>query len=347
MATVERKEDLLLFSEKYQDRITRQAVLDPTRLKALRLWQDEINRILALPISQRLTERKLHEQFLTDMFVSILGYTKRRAGQEHWTLESEYTTDVDRTRPDGVLGFFGAEHGEKNIQVVIELKGPGTDLDLRQNRKQDRRTPVDQAFSYAHKYDDVGWVIVSNYSELRLYKANSSKYAVHFDLTRIADDERQLKLFFLLLSRDNLLQRDGDSISDRIFIEREEELQRITREFYNDYKNTRLKTAEHILKNSPDKNVDHAVGLAQTILDRILFIAFLEDFNLIPHDTIAKAFETRNPFNPAPVWENFKGLFKAMDLGSEPLSIPAYNGGLFQENAAIQSLSLDDDVLER
>lgn len=257
-----RKEDLSLLSQAYQDRIVQSAHVNETARHAMKLWQSEINGILRSPKAQRPTERDLHEQFFTDILVNVLGYEKRTAGQSAWTLRSEYVTDVDKTRPDGVLGFFADEGSRQNVQVVIELKGPGVDLDLRQNRKQDRRTPVDQAFSYAHKFDDVSWVIVSNYSEVRLYNKRSSKYALQFDLTKITDNEHDLKLFILLLWKGNLITDQGISTTSALYAQRVEELEQITNRFYADYGRVRLATARNILKNNPGIIVDTAVTYA-------------------------------------------------------------------------------------
>lgn len=335
-----------MFSEKYQQRIIRAVTVSDQQHRALQLWQQEINRILATPRKTRPSERDLHEQFFSDVFVKALGFEKRSAGRDAWTLASEYVTDVDKTRPDGVLGFFNGQRSDHDIQVVIELKGPGVDLDLRQTRARDRRTLVDQAFSYAHKFDHVEWVIVSNYSELRLYNKRSSKYALHFDLTKIATDLPQLKLLLLLLSKNNFIAASGISTTSALFADREEELKRITDDFYRDYKVVRLETAKNILKNNRQISPDTAVTFAQVILDRILFAAFLEDLRLIPAETIEKAFKTQNPFQPTPVWENFKGLFEAMDKGNPALAIPAYNGGLFRRHPAINRLQLDDGLFE-
>ena len=35
------------------------------------------------------------------------------------------------------------------------------------------------------------------------------------------------------------------------------------------------------------------------------------------------------PYHPRPIWDNFRGLFQAINAGNEMLGIPAYNGGLF------------------
>ena len=57
-----------------------------------------------------------------------------------------------------------------------------------------------------------------------------------------------------------------------------------------------------------------------------------------------RAFEHSDPFNPRPVWENFRGLFRSINAGNEALQIPAYNGGLFADDPVIDRLNVPDDV---
>ncbi|WP_419594366.1 hypothetical protein [Thiolapillus sp.] len=46
------------------------------------------------------------------------------------------------------------------------------------------------------------------------------------------------------------------------------------------------------------------------------------------------------------MYENFKGLFKAIDQGNKHLGIPAYNGGLFAPDEALDALVVSDAVCE-
>ena len=71
----------------------------------------------------------------------------------------------------------------------------------------------------------------------------------------------------------------------------------------------------------------------QKLLDRVLFMAFAEDRGLLPVETIRKAYEHRDPYNPRPVWENFRGLFGHINRGNAALGIHAYNGGLVRRRS--------------
>jgi type I restriction-modification system DNA methylase subunit len=88
----------------------------------------------------------------------------------------------------------------------------------------------------------------------------------------------------------------------------------------------------------------NAIEHAQTILDRVLFIAFAEDNGLLPEETIRKALAQQNQFAPIALWEIFKGLFDAIDTGNTPAGIPAYNGGLFAPDAVLNSFHVPDEL---
>jgi hypothetical protein len=45
-----------------------------------------------------------------------------------------------------------------------------------------------------------------------------------------------------------------------------------------------------------------------------------------------------------PIWQNFRGLFHAIDEGNAGLNIPAYNGGLFAADPAMDALQVPDQV---
>lgn len=173
--------------------------LKPALRVALQRWQAHMRAVMTEPAPRRPRERDLQALFFEQVFVAGLGYRQSANAAGPPTLRAEMRTDVDWTRPDGVLGRHVRDGRTDDIRAVIELKRPGAPLDQRQNRPQDRRTPIDQAFSYAHKFDAVDWVIVSNFTELRIYRAGSSKYGERFDLLTLADKPAALKLFQALL----------------------------------------------------------------------------------------------------------------------------------------------------
>ena len=73
-----------------------------------------------------------------------------------------------------------------------------------------------------------------------------------------------------------------------------------------------------------------------------LLRAFCEDRGLLPAESLKRAFEHRDPYDPNPLWQNFRGLFRAIDEGNAGLNIPAYNGGLFASDPALDALQVPD-----
>src|SRR5205814_1939807 len=74
------------------------------------------------------------------------------------------------------------------------------------------------------------------------------------------------------------------------------------------------------------------------------FCAFSEDRGLLPADTVKRAYQHSDPYNPRPIWDNFRGLFRAIDQGSAALGIPRYNGGLFADDPLLNRLIVPDEV---
>ena len=152
-------------------------------------------------------EEEFQGVFLQDIFTTVLGAVNKADGKTEWNLEHESKTKMDGQKADGALGFFDI-NGKKDVKVVIELKASKISLDIRQKRVGDTRTPVEQAFGYAPKFEgSCKWVIVSNYKEIRLYKANNMlEYQVFF-LKNLKDD-LEFKKFIYLLSFENLVKTD-------------------------------------------------------------------------------------------------------------------------------------------
>ena len=95
-------------------------------------------------------EESLKDGFLLQIFGDVLKYVKITDSKE-WNLAMELKTKIDGQKADGVLGFFNNK--KESVRVVIELKGPYVDLEARQRRQGENRTPIEQAFGYVPKYD--------------------------------------------------------------------------------------------------------------------------------------------------------------------------------------------------
>lgn len=321
-----------LFNRKTLKRHIKPAPIPADHLAALDAWADMIRsgRVYALK------ETALHGQFAAKIIEGVLGY-HGPAGGADYTVATEQA--ILRGSVDLALGRFGGKTPE--ILAPFELKGADTrDLDAIMPGRN--KTPVQQAWEYAMNARGVKWVLVSNMIELRLYGFGEGTTAYEaFQLDRLTDPDEYAR-FMLLLSADNLLSgRTLDLLKQSRAEDRD-----ITDSLYHDYKALRLKLIGAVQAADPAIAPLDAIAVAQKILDRVLFIAFAEDTGLLPDNTLSQAFVTRDPYNPRPVWDNFRGLFNAIDKGSDALKIPRYNGGLFRQDDTINALALPDDVCE-
>lgn len=310
------------------------------RRKALNKWIKNLEN----GVLDKSKEEEFQGEFLYDIFTTVLRAVNKSDGKNEWNLERETKTKLDGQKADGVLGFFDAD-GKKDVRAVIELKGAKVSLDVRQKRVGDTRTPVEQAFNYAPKYGkNCQWVIVSNYKEIRLYRANDmTEYQVFF-LEKLKDD-LEFKKFIYILSFYALI---GTEKKKAKTIELSEEYQKnqaeIEKKFYNEYKAIRLHIFENMRKNNPAVNENTIIEKVQKLLDRFLFICFCEDKGLLPNEIFYKTLEKGKNFGD--VFEVFKMLCNWINLGNSRENISHFNGGLFKNDDILESLYVDNEVFE-
>ncbi|QED23005.1 Eco57I restriction-modification methylase domain-containing protein [Candidatus Deianiraea vastatrix] len=290
-------------------------------------------------------EEQLQTDFLNDIFGDILGYAYKR-GETETNLEKEEKTELDGQKPDGILGFF--THENKNCRVVIELKDQKTSLDAKQNRQKDNRTPVEQAFGYVSKYQGTEFVIVSNFKEIRLYKSNYQGKYHEFKIEELARSEAKQREFFLLLSKNNLFTTEkSTSPTHKLLEDNTKEEESIEKRFYNDYKDLRKKLFNHLREQNPTKEPTNLLSKTQKLLDRVIFVCFCEDLNLLPDKIFTKLLKTtQEAFVEITIWQQIKGLFNAIDKGGREKNINKFNGGLFARDIELDELVLQDDILK-
>jgi type I restriction-modification system DNA methylase subunit len=292
-------------------------------------------------------ETSVQGQFLAKVFERVLGYTSiSGAGGGEWNQVAEYTSALDSSQADGALGFFTAD--TKIVRAVVELKDAKADLDKKQQRLN-HLTPVEQAFNYANKNGSgCGWVIVSNFVEIRLYKSSSSLEYERFILTEL-DDEANFKRFYFLLCKDHLMAKSGKSLVDRIYDDNEQAQEEISMKFYSDYKKLRTDLYEALKIHNEDINPLLLFSKAQKVLDRFIFICFCENRMLLPQGIFRSVIDAaKNSFvmSQNRLWEQLKGLFHSIDHGNPSMQINGYNGGLFKHDEELDSLIIPDNVLE-
>ena len=298
----------------------------------LQSWRERIETGSLL----RQTEVAIHAPFMQNIMVEVLGYTPFGTG-DYWTIAREY--GVAGGAVDLALGYFSDQKTGNRVLAPFELKGARTrDLDAIMPGRH--KTPVQQAWEYARDIKGALWVLVCNYVELRLYAVGETSLVYErFNLDELTDP-RQYARFILLLHADNLLGGNTAKLLNQSLLADKE----ITAQLYEDYKSLRELLISCLIRDNPEIAASSLIAPAQKLLDRFLFIAFAEDKGLIPETSIQKARQHADPYNPRPIYENFKGLFRAVDQGSTALSIPAYNGGLFAEDDLLNRLRVADEV---
>ena len=251
-------------------------------------------------------ETSLHHHFVQKILIEVLGY-QSFSSTTVYSLYPEYP--VGKGRVDIALGHFSHQH--QQLMAPLELKGAKT-KDLEAIMPGRHKSPVQQAWEYAMDAVGAKWVLVSNYLEIRLYAIGYGRqiYEV-WDLLKLTDPLEYTR-FILLLSKDNLLE----GLTEQLLKASEQIDKEITNQLYQDYKNLR-DTLIHTLKtDNPIIDELDLIYYAQLILDRILFIAFAEDTGLLPRNSLKTAYQYQDPYQPRPIWENFKGLFQQFTLYS-------------------------------
>jgi len=314
------------------------------KMSRVKRWKQNLRK------NKGINEEQLQGAFLNGIFGIILNYTDvTNAVDDRYTMKTEPSTEVDATKPDGSLGLF-INNGKHRTKAVIELKGPDKSLDNKQKRSgKDYGTPVEQAFNYATKYDGCKWVIVSNMIEIRLYKYTRGQGHYEEFLIPELDQEENFKKFALLLSQENLINKNEKSLTEKLSEETVTHEEDISTKFYNLYKTMRIELFEHLKANNEAYDSTFLLEKAQKFLDRIIFICFCEDLGLLPTETLHSAIERgKSSFVPdeTEIWKQMRGVFKSIDKGNPEHNINAYNGGLFKYDESLDGLTIKNEFFE-
>jgi len=341
-----------IFSTKFLDNKLRNDTLD--HVKDLEHKQLILKRWISAIENDSINwsnETQIDITFLNDIFGEVLDYEYLIDKSQVNLLPKQ---NIESKEPDAILGYFSREKNlagfenqqtlQRDIKAVVELKDSRTDLDRIQNRVE-KISPVTQAFEYARKAGiNCKWIIVSNFRTIRLYNKESDKY----EIFNIADlnDNYQLKRFFYFLHKDRLIFTAGESPVDAMYRERQEEEVRITNEFYNKFKDIRLLLFEHLQKNNPQIDKLICLEKAQKLLDRIIFICFCADLEILPPKILQNIKLDSNKayyFSDNILWRNLIEFFSSVDKGNT--RIAKLNGGLFAKDEVLNSLEIKDKTL--
>jgi type I restriction-modification system DNA methylase subunit len=310
---------------KYLKNLDRQVLLDK--------WNAYKNHFLNPSVQvdiRNLKEEQYQGEFLEDLFVKILGYTKPASSSEtKFNLTTEYKNVKDSKKADGAIIF------EDKVKAVIELKGTNT-TDLGKIEVQ--------AFGYKNNQPDCVYVITSNFEKLRFYIDNAIEH-IEFNLFTLTEEDFQL--LYLCLGYDNLSQNVGKKIKEESLSEEDV----ITKKLYKDYSLFKRELHQNLVLLNPDFEALELFKKSQKLLDRFLFLFFGEDRHLLPPNSVRlilsdwKDLQERDV--EIPLYDRFKKYFEYLNVGykGKRYDVFAYNGGLFKPDEILDAIKIDDNLL--
>ena len=297
--------------------------------------------------ARTLGEQEILRDWLDVLFRRLLGYARPQDDAADYRLRYEVHVGSRAARADGSLGLYGsaADPGPGGPhRVALEGKGPTDPLDRPHGGR--KQSAVDQALGYAFDLR-CDWFVVTNVAETRLYHVGRGRGRFERWATPdLAADPRALRRLRFLLNAGRVCAPGGCGLDD-LLTASDAVGRRVTGEFYRHFAAARRAVFADLRDANPGRDPAGLLAVTQTLLDRVLFVAFCEDRGLLPADSLKRAFEHADPYHPRPVWENFRALFRAVNDGSSALGIPAYNGGLFAPDPALDGLDVPDAVCRR
>ncbi len=281
-------------------------------------------------------------QFLHDIFVDILGYKSPfETDSGTWELE---------LHPHPALGFFT----ETSANVIAEI---------RVNTAEEGAIVKPEP-----EHETTEWLIVLDYREICLYhRDGSSLFCQRFTWDSLADLE-QFKAFYFLLSRRTLLRgianSEERSRTTHLLEESHQLESEVLKNFYSHYYKIRsqlikdfryrlqllahpVQSTQSSLEIKAEDAIAIAIYQSQKLLNRILFVAYCEDRQLLPENLIKDAYEFVNPYVEQPIWDNYKAIFSWVQNGNANYRSPinAYPFSLFASDRILdKGLFVGDEL---
>lgn len=290
---------------------------------------------------RNLKEEQYQGEFLDDLFVKILGYTK--APQPNHNLITEKKNETNSKKADGAILLDG------KVKAVIELKGTDT-TDLGKIEVQ--------AFGYKNNQPECVYVITSNFEKIRFYIDNAIDF-VEFNLFLLSKDD--FALLYMCLSFDNIKNNIPKHLKD----ESVSQENKITKQLYKDYSEFKRGLYNNLVELNPEYDKLLLFKKTQKLLDRFLFIFFAEDRLLLPTNLIRRInLEWKNLRDArvqVSLYDRYKMYFEDLNKGAmvtlpafgkktgdaitAEFEIFAYNGGLFLPDEVLDAVKIDDALL--
>jgi type I restriction-modification system DNA methylase subunit len=272
-------------------------------------------------------EEQYQGEFLIDLFVNVLGYTKYPT--PNFNLTTEYKNVKDSKKADGAIIIHDV------VKAVIELKGTNT---------TDLSKIETQAFGYKNNQPECVYVITSNFEKLRFYIDNAIDY-YEFNLFTLT--EKEFELLYLCLAFENIEKGLPKKLKDESLSQEDV----ITKKLYNDYSLFKRKLHQNLVELNPEFEPLELFKKSQKLLDRFLFLFFAEDRQLLPPNSVKLILTDWRDLQERdveiPLYNRFKKYFEYLNTGfkGKRYNVFAYNGGLFKPDEILDSVKIDDELL--
>ena len=334
-------------------------------------------------------ETASESSFIQTFFVNIWGYAESGTAsrEDGYTVEQQYAIEKagqngGKGKADLAIGWFGDTAMPSTPQVLCEFKDIRSNLDAKQNRKGNDRSPVEQCGDYL-KYASLEhtphgtekiqltWGIVTDMNEFRLYwKARMPVQYQRFiirkrsgskdndTLIESTEESRKQRFLFSKIFHQNwLLNRQGKSPILALHDKQNIQEKSLEKTFYFEYRAYRDYLFNTLLAyNSPyQEKPKKLVRLTQKLLDRFLFMLFCEDMGAhldYPVDLLRDAMLKESQDEDLEqdgddFWqETLRNLFEKMRAGGKfrKHSINRFNGGLFAVDSDLDELIVPNEV---
>ena len=272
-------------------------------------------------------EEQYQGEFLIDLFVNVLGYTKNPTPK--FNLTTEYKNVKDSKKADGAIII------NDKVVGIIELKGTNT---------TDLSKIEDQAFGYKNNQPDCKYIITSNFEKIRFYIDNAIDH-LEFNLFTLSEED--FKQLYLCLSFESLNSDIPKKIKDESLSQEDT----ITKKLYKDYSLFKRELFQNLTELNPEINQLELFKKSQKLIDRFLFLFFGEDRFLLPPNSVRLILSDWRDLldrdEQIPLYDRFKKYFGYLNTGFEGkrYSVFAYNGGLFKPDEILDNITIDSELL--
>ena len=226
-----------------------------------------------------------------------------------------------------------------NTILVIESKD-ASKIEMLDGRYQNK-TFIEQLAGYCNA-EGIVWGILTNFVEWRIYSIyqnrlyKDKKYAFHEILWHGANKNNYVDLlsedglnFFETITNNSLVNSKGRIDDDPVYYPQQEE---IKEQFFQDLKRWRSDIRSYINKHYSNKyNLDIIDLMTQKILDRLIFIDYCADNNIITQDRLHAILHSKGNLH-----NELTKIFKDMD--------EKFNSELFALNECDQ-ITIDDEII--